>query len=185
MTAIQDARILIMATDGFEQSELLVPRDKLREAGATVEVATPDGQEIKGWDETDWGDKVSADLPIEQVSVDRYDAIVLPGGQINPDKLRTDENAVKVVKQFLSSGKIVAAICHGPWMLVEADGLRGRTVTSFKSIKTDVSNAGATWVDKEVVTDQGIITSRAPKDLPAFVAKIIEEIGEGRHQRAA
>ena len=185
MTAINDARILIMATDGFEQSELLVPRDQLREAGATVDVATPDGHDIKGWDQTDWGETVSADLPISEVAMNRYDALVLPGGQINPDKLRTDEGAVRLVKQFLASGKIVAAICHGPWLLVEADGLRGREVTSFKSIKTDVANAGGKWVDKEVVVDQGIITSRSPEDLPAFVGKIIEEIGEGRHPRAA
>lgn len=185
MTAIDKARILIMATDGFEQSELVVPRDRLRQAGARVEVATPSGGEIRGWDETDWGDKVPADLSIGQARVDDYDALVLPGGQINPDKLRTDANAVRLVRQFLAAGKVVAAICHGPWLLVEADGLRGRNVTSFQSIKTDVANAGGKWVDKEVVVDQGIITSRSPKDLDAFVGKIIEEVQEGRHQRAA
>jgi protease I len=185
MTAIDQARILIMATDGFEQSELLVPRDRLREAGATVEVATPDGGEIRGWDETDWGNKVPADLSIGQARIEDYDALVLPGGQINPDKLRTVPDAVKVVRQFLASGRIVAAICHGPWLLVEADGLRGRDVTSFPSIRTDVVNAGGNWIDREVVVDQGIITSRSPKDLDAFVAKIVEEVQEGRHPRAA
>ncbi|HEX2529294.1 MAG TPA: type 1 glutamine amidotransferase domain-containing protein [Geminicoccus sp.] len=185
MTAIQDARILIMATDGFEQSELLVPRDRLREAGATVDVASPDGSDIRGWDEKDWGQSVPSDLKISDANIDQYDALVLPGGQINPDKLRTDQGAVNVVKQFLASGKIVAAICHGPWLLVEADALRGRKVTSFQSINTDVANAGGQWVDLEVVVDNGIITSRSPKDLDAFVSKIIEEVGEGRHQRAA
>ncbi|WP_159717891.1 type 1 glutamine amidotransferase domain-containing protein [Geminicoccus flavidas] len=185
MPKIDQARILIMATDGFEQSELIVPRDKLRAAGARVEVASPSGQEIRGWDETDWGETVPVDLPIDQAKIDNYDALVLPGGQINPDKLRTEPKAVDLVKQFVSSGKVVAAICHGPWLLVEADALRGRKVTSFQSIKTDVANAGGNWVDQEVVVDQGIITSRSPKDLDAFVGKIVEEVQEGRHQRAA
>ena len=185
MPKIDQARILIMATDGFEQSELTVPRDKLRAAGAKVDVASPSGGEIRGWDETDWGEKVPADLSIDQAKLDDYDALVLPGGQINPDKLRTEPKAVELVRQFVSSGKVVAAICHGPWLLVEADALRGRKVTSFQSIRTDVANAGGNWVDQEVVVDQGIITSRSPKDLDAFVGKIVEEVQEGRHQRAA
>jgi len=185
MPKIDQARILIMATDGFEQSELTVPRDKLRAAGAKVDVASPSGGEIRGWDETDWGETVPVDLPIDQARLDDYDALVLPGGQINPDKLRTEPKAVELVKQFVSSGKVVAAICHGPWLLVEADALRGRKVTSFQSIRTDVANAGGNWVDQEVVVDQGIITSRSPKDLDAFVGKIVEEVQEGRHQRAA
>jgi protease I len=185
MPKIDQARILIMATDGFEQSELVVPRDKLRAAGARVEIASPSGQAIRGWDETDWGETVPVDLPIDQAKVDDYDALVLPGGQINPDKLRTEPKAVDLVRQFVSSGKVVAAICHGPWLLVEADALRGRKVTSFQSIKTDVANAGGNWVDQEVVVDQGIVTSRSPKDLDAFVGKIVEEVQEGRHQRAA
>ena len=162
MPKIDQARILIMATDGFEQSELTVPRDKLRAAGAKVDVASPSGGEIRGWDETDWGETVPVDLPIDQARLDDYDALVLPGGQINPDKLRTEPKAVELVKQFVSSGKVVAAICHGPWLLVEADALRGRKVTSFQSIRTDVANAGGNWVDQEVVVDQGIITSRSP-----------------------
>ncbi|WP_191060115.1 type 1 glutamine amidotransferase domain-containing protein [Geminicoccus harenae] len=185
MPKIDQARILIMATDGFEQSELVVPRDKLRAAGARVEIASPSGQEIRGWDETDWGETVPVDLSIDQAKVDNYDALVLPGGQINPDKLRTEPKAVDLIRQFLSSGKMVAAICHGPWLLVEVDALRGRKVTSFQSIKTDVANAGGNWVDQEVVVDQGIITSRSPEDLDAFVGKIVEEVQEGRHQRAA
>ncbi len=183
MPDIKQARILIIATNGFEQAELEVPRDKLREAGAKVEIASPDGKEIKGWDHTDWGRSAQVDLKLADVKPDDYTALVIPGGVLNPDKLRVDEDAMKIVKAFLSSGKIVAAVCHGPWLLVQADALRGRTATSFKSIRKDLENAGAKWVDKEVVTDNGIITSRNPDDLPAFTAKIIEEIREGRHDR--
>jgi protease I len=185
MTAITSARILILATDGFEQSELEVPRDELRKAGATVHVASPSGSAIKGWDESDWGRKADVDLALADARVEDYHAIVLPGGQINPDKLRTEERAVALVKEFEAAGKVVAAICHGPWLLVEAGIADGRQMTSFKSIRTDVVNAGGRWVDEEVVADQGIVTSRSPKDLKAFVAKIIEEVEEGRHERAA
>ena len=183
MADIKQSRILIMASDGFEQSELLVPLQKLKEAGATVHVATPDKKPIKGWDKKDWGETVQADRAISDVSAADYDALILPGGQINPDVLRLDETAVGLVREFASSGKVVAAICHAPWLLVEAGLAAGREMTSYQSIKTDVKNAGATWVDKEVVVDDGIVTSRAPGDLPAFVAKIIEEVSEGRHQR--
>lgn len=185
MAKIEDARILIIAANGFEQSELEVPRDKLREAGAKVEVATPDGRPIRGWEKKDWGREAKADLKIADAKPADYDALVIPGGQINPDLLRIDKDAMSVVREFLKSGRVVAAICHGPWLLVEADALKGRKATSYKSIRKDVENAGATWEDKEVVTDKGIITSRSPADLPAFVAKIIEEVREGRHQRAA
>lgn len=185
MTDIANSKILILSTNGFEQSELEVPRDKLREAGATVHVATPDGKAIKGWDGDDWGRTVDADLGIGDTSVDDYDALVLPGGQINPDILRTNKEAVMRVQEFVQAGKIVAAICHGPWMLIEADVVKGREMTSYPSIRTDLRNAGANVVDKSVATDNGIITSRNPDDLDAFVAKIIEEIGEGRHPRSA
>jgi protease I len=183
--SIRDARILILAAHGFEQTELTVPRDELRKAGAKVDVATPDGQPIRGWDHTDWGDMADADMKISQVEPSHYQALVLPGGQINPDLLRINQDAMDVVRSFLKSGKPVAAICHGPWLLVEADAVRGRTLTSYKSIRTDVKNAGGNWVDQEVVVDQGIITSRSPSDLPAFVAKIIEEVEEGRHARSS
>ncbi|MBM9595364.1 type 1 glutamine amidotransferase domain-containing protein [Roseitranquillus sediminis] len=185
MPAINDSKILIIATDGFEQSELVVPRDKLREHGATVHLASPSGDGIKGWDNANWGHVVEVDAKIEDVRVDDYDAIVLPGGQINPDLLRTDKAAVKLVKDFVQSDKIVAAICHGPWMLVEADVVRGRDMTSYHSISTDLRNAGANWIDKDVVVSNGIITSRKPDDLDAFVAKIVEEVEEGEHQRPA
>lgn len=185
MPDIGNAKILIVSTNGFEQSELEVPRDKLREAGAEVHVASPDGKSIRGWHKTDWGRMVSVDLKVADADIGAYDALVLPGGQINPDLLRVDKEAMTVVRSFLDSGKPVAAICHGPWLLVEADAVRGRDVTSYPSIRRDLENAGANWLDEEVVADGGIVTSRNPDDLPAFVAKIIEEIGEGRHQRRA
>ncbi len=186
MTAdIKKSRILIIATDGFEQSELLMPRDKLKQAGAEVRVASPTGRAIRGWKGGDWGESVDVDLKIAEAKPEQYDALVIPGGQINPDKLRVDTDAMGVVKSFLKDGKVVAAICHGPWLLVEADAVRGRSVTSYKSIKTDMVNAGGKWVDKEVVADKGIVTSRSPDDLEAFCSKIVEELEEGRHKRAA
>ncbi|THH38569.1 type 1 glutamine amidotransferase [Aliishimia ponticola] len=185
MPTITEAKILILSTNGFEQSELEVPRDKLREAGATVHVATPDGAAITGWDDKDWGREASADVAIGDVTLADYDAVVLPGGQINPDILRTNEEAVDLIRKAYNDGKTVAAICHAPWLLVEAGVLKGRKATSYPSIRTDVENAGAHWEDSEVVTDQGLITSRNPGDLDAFVSKIIEEIEEGTHERKA
>ena len=176
MPSIKQAKILIMATDGFEQSELFVPLEKLRAAGATVQIAAPKKGDIKGWDTDNWGKSVTADLLIDDIDADDFDALVLPGGQINPDILRINEKAVELVLDFLDSEKIVAAICHAPWLLVEADAVEGRTLTSWPSVKTDIENAGGDWVDEEVVVDDNIITSRSPKDLDAFVAKIIEEI---------
>jgi protease I len=187
MTDIRQARILILATDGYEQSELRKPLDQLRQAGATVHVAAPDKTmqpgAIRGWNENDWGDSVPVDKMLGEVDPDQYDALVLPGGQINPDKLRLEPKAIELVRAFVDSGKVVAAICHGPWLLVEADAVRGRKVTSWPSLRTDIRNAGGDWVDQEVATDKGIITSRKPADLDAFIGTIVEAIGEGRQDR--
>ena len=183
MKAIKNAKIVILATDGYERSELHVPYEELQRRGATVKIASIQSGAIKSWDNSNWGDSVNVDLLAENVNVEDFDALVLPGGQINPDKLRTDENAMRVVREFTQSGKIVAAICHAPSLLIEADAIRGRNVTSYGSIKTDMRNAGGVWSDEKVVVDQGIITSRSPDDLDAFVNKIVEEIEEGRHLR--
>lgn len=183
MPDIANAKILIMATNGFEQSELMVPLQKLREVGAQVHVASPEAGEIKGWDQKDWGGSVPVDLTLDQVRAEDYDAIVLPGGQINPDLLRVQPKAISLIQNFYSQGKVVAAVCHAPWLLIEAGIAKGRRMTSYESIKTDVKNAGAEWLDQAVVSDKGLVTSRKPADLDAFVAKIIEEIGEGLHQR--
>ncbi len=185
MTAIARARILILATDGFEQSELETPLHRLREAGASVDVVTTDGEGIRGFSDGEWGDTVPADMSLSDASHEDYDAIVLPGGQINPDSLRMNEGAVQLVKNFADSGKVVAAICHAPWLLIEAGIVRGREVTSWPSVRTDLKNAGGHVVDKDVAVDNGIITSRNPGDLDAFVTKIVEEIEEGRHKRDA
>lgn len=179
-------KVLILAAHGFEQSELEVPRDRLKAAGATVDVVSPEKGEIKGWDKKDWGRPVKVDKTLDEVKADDYDAIVLPGGQINPDLLRVNEKALKLIKDFYNQKKVVAAVCHAPWLLIETGIAKGKKMTSYKSIKTDVANAGARWEDAEVVTDQGVITSRNPGDLEAFSAKIIEEMAEGKHsQRSA
>jgi len=186
MTKIQDARIAIIATDGFEQSELMEPKKQLMEAGAAVVVLSPKEGTIRGWNKTDWGDVVPVDLAVEAADPGVFDALVLPGGQINPDLLRTDGNAVSFVRRFFESGKPVAAICHGPWMLVEAGVVDGREVTSYHSIKTDVQNAGGNWQDASVVVDGALITSRNPSDLDDFCAKIIEAVeGDWRMRQAA
>jgi protease I len=179
-------KVAILATDGFEQDELFSPLEALRDAHAEVKVISPTedkNKKIKGWNHTDWGKTVTVDLLLREARPENFDALVLPGGVINPDHLRREPAAVQFVKTFFESGKPIAAICHGPQMLIEADVVRGRKITSFASIKTDLKNAGAEWVDQEVVADQGIVTSRSPDDLPAFNARMIEEIAEGVHRR--
>jgi protease I len=180
---LDNKKIAILATNGFEQSELEVPRDKLKAAGATVHVVSLEAGEIKGWDKKDWGRPVKVDRTLVQVSADEYDAVVLPGGQINPDLLRVEPKAIAFIKDFFNQKKIVAAVCDAPWLLIEAGIAKGRKMTSYKSIRTDVMNAGAKWEDSAVVVDNGIITSRKAGDLDAFSAKIIEEINEGKHDR--
>jgi len=188
---LKGKKIAILATDGFEQVELLEPRKALEAAGAQTEVISPDSLQggsgetkgkIRGWNHTDWGQTVKVDKSLDMARAEDYDALVLPGGVINPDHLRMDPKAVKFVQQFVAAGKTVAAICHGPWTLIETGALKGRTVTSWPSLKTDLKNAGANWVDKEVVTDGQFVFSRKPDDLPAFNRALIESVAQHAHQ---
>jgi protease I len=176
-------RVAILATDGVEQVELTEPRDALRDAGALTKVVSPKKGKIKAWQHGKWGDEITVDLPLEEARANDFDALMIPGGVMNPDHLRMDKRAVQFVRDFYMSGKPIAAICHAPWMLAEADIARGRTVTSWPSLQTDLRNAGADWVDREVVTDEGLVTSRKPADIPAFNRKMIEEFAEGYHPR--
>ncbi len=182
-TLLKGKRVAILATDGFEQSELLSPREALLEAGATVELISLEKGSIKGWKDGNWGDSERVDHAVADAKADDYHALMIPGGVMNPDKLRMNSDAVGFVRSFFEQHKPVAAICHGPWLLAEAGVLKGRKLTSYKSIRTDLENAGATWVDQEVVVDNGLVTSRSPKDLPAFNAKLVEEVREGKHQK--
>ena len=174
-------RVAIVATDMVEQVELLEPRKALDEAGARTEVISIESGKIQGFNHYDKGDEIPVDRTIEEASADEYDALLLPGGVGNPDVLRMDENVVSFVRDFFEQGKPVAAICHGPWTLVEAGVVRGRKLTSWPSIQTDIRNAGGNWADEEVVVDQGLVTSRKPDDIPAFNAKMVEEFAEGKH----
>lgn len=171
-------RVAILVADGFEQVEMTEPRKALEEAGFSTELISPAKGEVQGWKHDEKADKFRVDVELDSASPARYDALLLPGGVQNPDKLRTMPRAVEFVKSFFTQNKPVAAICHGPWMLVEADLVRGRRITSWPSLKTDLRNAGAKWTDEEVVTDGNIITSRKPADIPAFNHKMIEEFTE-------
>ena len=181
MKSLKGKKVAILTETGFEEVELTSPMQALKEAGAEVEVVSPQKEKVKAWNHDHWSIELNVDQNIDDANVDAYDALVLPGGVLNPDKLRTNKNAVAFVKDFLDSGKPVAAICHGPQTLIETGLLDGRTMTSYPSVKTDLVNAGVDWVDREVVVDNGLVTSRSPKDLPAFNKKLIEEIHEGVH----
>jgi len=183
MQKLNGKRVAILVEDGFEQVELTSPKQALEEAGAKTHIISPKRDKVKGWEHTKWGQEFPVDVAIEQANASDYDALLLPGGVMNPDKLRTNRQAVQFVRSFFDQGKPVAAICHGPWTLIEAGVVNGRKVTSYPSIQTDLKNAGANWVDQEVVVDQGLVTSRNPDDLPAFNRKMVEEISEGRHER--
>jgi protease I len=171
---LQGKIVAILASDGFEQSELMKPKKALEEAGAQTQVVSPNEKTIKGWDKKDWGDGISVDVALKSADPSQYDALLLPGGVMNPDDLRMNLDAVRFVKHFFEHAKPVAAICHGPWMLVEAGAVQGRTVTSWPSLKTDIRNAGGTWVDEEVVLSNGVVTSRRPDDIPAFNREMID-----------
>lgn len=179
---LSNRKVAIVATDGFEASELLEPLEALRGAGANVEVLSVRGKEsIQAWEDGQWGEMLPVDGTVDEREADDFDGLVIPGGVMNPDKLRMNDEAVAFVRDFFETGKPVAAICHGPWMVVEAEAARGRKMTSYPSLRTDIENAGGDWIDEEVVVDAGLVTSRGPDDLEAFIARAIEEIHEGVH----
>lgn len=181
-TSLQGKTVAILVANGFEESELTGPKHALEEAGAKTHLVSPETGTVLSWQEKNWGSKFPVDVSLAQADAESYDALVLPGGVMNPDKLRLNEQAIDFVREFFEAGKPVAAICHGPWPLIDAGVVEGRTLTSFPSLRLDLINAGAKWVDQEVVVDNGLITSRTPKDLPAFNRKIIEEIQGSVHE---
>lgn len=183
METLQGKKVAVLVADGFEQVELTQPVDALKQAGAKISIVSPAKGKVKGWNHTQWGDEFPVDLAVDSAEGENFDALLLPGGVMNPDKLRDNRRAVAFVKSFVESGKPIAAICHGPWTLVEAGAVKGRKMTSYSSIKSDLINAGANWVDEAVVVDEGIVTSRKPDDIPAFNKKMIEEFAEGIHDR--
>ena len=182
---LQGKRVAILAADGFEQLELLEPKEALEKAGAQTAVISPKEGKIRGWNMKEWGQEVKVDKAVSAADPNQFDALLLPGGVMNPDKLRMVPEAVQFVRRFFEEGKPVAAICHGPWMLVEADVLRGRTVTSWPSVKTDIRNAGGNWIDREVVGDGNLVTSRKPDDIPAFNKRMIEVFSGQRTRKVA
>lgn len=175
-------KIAILATDGFEESELKSPKEAMEKEGFEVDIVSLKEGKIKSWSKGNWSNEYKVDKTVDNVNSKQYNALMLPGGVINPDKLRTDDNAIKFIQDFFKEHKPVGAICHGPWSLINAEVVEGRKMTSYSSIKKDLQNAGAKWEDKEVVVDQGLVTSRNPDDLPAFNKKLIEEIKEGKHE---
>lgn len=181
---LRNKRVAALVDNGFEQSELAQPKKALEAAGAKVDIVSPQDTKVKGWQHITWGDEFSVDRKLEEARADEYDALLLPGGVMNPDKLRANAKAVEFVKGFVEAGKPIAAICHGPWTLIEAGAVRGRRMTSWPSLATDLRNAGANWVDQECVVDNGLVTSRKPDDIPAFNKKMIEEFAEGKHPGA-
>ncbi len=182
MENLDRKKVAILATNGFEESELKEPMNALKEAGADVHIVSEKSGKIKGWEDGNWSNEYDVDKTISEASQENYDALMLPGGVINPDTLRRNEEAIRFVKSFFTNKKPVGAICHAPSILAEADVLQGRNITSYDSIKRDLVNAGAKWEDSEVVVDEGLVTSRNPNDLPAFNSKLIEEVYEGKHQ---
>jgi len=182
---LTNKRVAILATDGFERSELASPKEAMEKEGAEVHIISNKNGKIKAWDQGQWSDEWNVDNNVESASANDYNALLVPGGVINPDSMRTNEAATRFVRSFFEQKKPVAAICHGPQVLINADVLKGRKVTSYNSIRKDVENAGAQWEDSEVVVDKGLVTSRNPGDLPAFKNKLIEEIREGKHERQA
>lgn len=174
-------RVAILIADGFEQIEMTAPRKALEEAGAVTNIISPNSDMVKGWQHINWGDSYDVDVFLQRANANDYDALMLPGGVINPDTLRMNQDAVNFVKAFVRNNKPIAAICHGPWTLIEAGAVKGRTMTSWSSLKTDLKNAGATWVDEEVVVDNGLVTSRKPDDIPAFNKKMIAQFAQEVH----
>lgn len=185
MAKLDGKKVAILVAEGFEQQELTGPKQALEEAGAKTMIVSPEQGEVQGWNHFDKAAKFKVDVPLEQADPQQFDALLLPGGVANPDQLRMQPKAVEFVKSFVSSGKPVAVICHGPWTLIEADCVRARKITSWPSLKKDLQNAGAEWVDQEVVVDKGLVSSRKPQDIPAFNRKMIEEFAEGRHRVTA
>ena len=179
---LEGKRVAILVANGFEQIEMTSPREALHEHGAETHLISPGQDTVAGWEHTDWGDTFDVDVRLENANPEIYDALLLPGGVMNPDNLRSNEAVQHFVRSFFEHGKPVASICHGPWTLIDAGVVEGRTMTSYHSIKTDLKNAGANWVDQEVVVDNGLVTSRNPDDLPAFNDKLVEEVWEGKHE---
>ena len=181
---LRNKRVAVLVDHGFEQSELVEPKKALEQAGATAEIVSPQSGKVKGWKHTNWADEFAVDQRLEEARPESYDALLLPGGVMNPDRLRINQTAVRFIKHFVDSGKPIAAICHGPWPLIDAGAVRGRRMTSWPSLQTDLRNAGADWVDAEVIVDKGLVTSRKPDDIPAFNKKMIEEFAEGVHEQS-